>query len=107
MNPIERLRATYEFKPLDRLVRQEFYIWDEAIERWKAEGMPTDVPRAELFGFDPSGSCGIGMLGWCEPEFVPPIEEAVLEDFGIASEERLVGIGERLDKFFTSQRSSF
>jgi uroporphyrinogen decarboxylase len=80
MDPIERLRATYEFKPLDRLVRREFYIWDEAIERWKAEGMPTDVPRAELFGFDGPGSCGIGMLGWCEPEFIPPIEEAVLEE---------------------------
>jgi len=80
MNPIERLWATYEFKPVDRLVRREFYIWDEAIERWKAQGMPADVPQAKLFGFDPPGSCGIGMLGWCEPEFVPPIREAVLQE---------------------------
>ena len=80
MNPIERRWATYEFKPLDRLIRQEFYIWEEAIERWKSEGMPTDVPRAELFGWDPGGSTGVGMLGWCEPAFIPPIEEEVLEE---------------------------
>ena len=86
MNPIERLWATYEFKPLDRLVRREFYIWDEAIQRWQKEGMPllaqavehgaTQQPGefpvealAELFGYDEPGDHPIGMLGWCEPAF--------------------------------------
>jgi len=35
------------------------------------------------------------------------MDEAVLQDFGITSEERLTSIGDKLDKFFTSQRSSF
>jgi uroporphyrinogen decarboxylase len=80
MNAIERLRATYELGPVDRMVRREFYIWPEAIERWKGEGMPADVPQAELFGFDEPARCGIGMLGWCEPAFVPPLTETVLEE---------------------------
>ena len=80
MNAIERLRATYELRPVDRMVRREFYIWQEAIDRWKSEGMPPDVPQAELFGFDEPARRNVGMLGWCEPAFVPPIEEQVLEE---------------------------
>lgn len=80
MDVIERLRATYELRPVDRMVRREFYIWQEAIERWQREGMPADVPRAELFGFDESARRGIGMLGWCEPAFVPAMTEQVVEE---------------------------
>ena len=82
MNGIERLRATYEFGPVDRLVRREFYIWDEAIERWQSEGMPHDAAHAELFGFDEPARASIGHLGWCEPPFVPAIEPTVLETAG-------------------------
>jgi putative nucleotidyltransferase with HDIG domain len=35
------------------------------------------------------------------------MDEAVLQDFGITSEERLTSIGDKLDKFFASQRSGF
>ncbi len=80
MNAVERLRATYDFRPVDHLVRREFYIWQEAIERWKGEGMPPDASQAELFGFDPPASVGVGRLGWCEPAFVPAIPEAVIEE---------------------------
>jgi hypothetical protein len=80
MNAIERLRATYEFRPVDRMVRREFYIWGEAIERWKGEGMPADVPQGELFGFDDWARQHVGMLGWCEPAFVPGMAEQVLEE---------------------------
>ena len=80
MNAVERLRATYEFQPVDRMVRREFYIWTEAIDRWKTEGMDGDVPRAELFGFDKPARSAVNRLGWCEPAFVPAIEEAVLEE---------------------------
>ena len=80
MNAIERLRATYELEPVDRLVRREFYIWAEAIERWTGEGMPTDTPRAELFGFDEPAGSSVGMLGWCEPAFAPEIQEQVLTE---------------------------
>ena len=59
MDAAQRLRATYEFGPVDRLVRREFSIWPEAVERWKGEGMPEGVSEAEVFGFDEPGSAGV------------------------------------------------
>ncbi len=79
MNAIERYRATYEMKPVDRLYRREFSIWDEARARWKGEGMPADVDEAELFGFDEPVTVNVGKLGWCVPAFVPAIEPTVIE----------------------------
>jgi len=53
MTSLERIKATYEFRPVDHLIRREFYIWTEALDRWKAEGMPSGVSQSELFGYDP------------------------------------------------------
>ena len=83
MLPGERMRATYEFRPVDHLHRQEFYIWDEALERWKAEGLPEDWREQNLFNYDPAAVCGTGVgLGWCEPPFLPGFEDKVIEDKG-------------------------
>ena len=83
MNPGERMRATYEFKPVDHLVRREFYIWSEAIERWKTEGLPDDYEEQNLFNFDPPGMVDIGLdLGWCEPPFLPAYEDKIIKDDG-------------------------
>lgn len=83
LNSAERYRATYTFKPVDHLVRREFYIWGEAIERWKNEGLPEDHDQAELFNFDPGGIANVGLnLGWCEPPFIPGYEDKVIEDDG-------------------------
>ena len=72
MNSPERIRATYEFRPVDHLFRKEFYIWNEAIERWKTEGLPPDYQKTNLFNYDPGHSISAGAkLGWCEPPFVP------------------------------------
>jgi uroporphyrinogen decarboxylase len=96
MNSAELLRATYSFAPVDHLYRREFYIWDEALLRWESEGMPPvaridkeaaihqpgEYPLealAELFGFDEPGDYPIGMLGWCEPAFYPPLEARLIE----------------------------
>jgi hypothetical protein len=79
----DRLRATYEFGPVDHLYRAEFYIWPEAIERWKSEGLPEDWEQRNLFDYDPSAVFGTGLhLGWCEPPFVPAFEERILETHG-------------------------
>ena len=105
MNSIQRMRATYNFEPVDRLVRREFYIWGEAIERWKAEGMPDDADQAELFGFDGPADTWLGMLGWCEPEFVPAIETKLLEstsDYEIVRDN-----AGRTVKFFKGRRHGF
>ncbi len=82
MNSAQRLRATYEFQPVDHLYRTEFYIWDEAIERWKGEGMDPDAEHNELFGFDEPGLLQIRCIGWCEPAFFPPIVPEIIESIG-------------------------
>ncbi len=83
MTPGERLRATYEFRPVDHLVRREFYIWNEALERWKKEGLPADYDKTNLFNFDPGGSVGVDLhLGWCEPPYLPAYESKVVKDEG-------------------------
>ncbi len=79
MNNVERLRATYEFRPVDHLFRREFYIWTEALDRWKSEGMAPDADHNQLFGWDPPADVGIGRLGWCEPALVPAFVPEVLE----------------------------
>ncbi len=77
-----RLRDAYARVPGAPLYRREFYIWQEALARWQQEGMPADVPHAELFGFDPPGGHSLGQLGWCEAAFAPVFETRVLEDRG-------------------------
>ena len=78
-----KLRDSYECKPGASLYHREFYIWSEALERWKTEeGMPADVPLERLFGYDPPGSHSLGQVGWCEAAFSPAFETAVLEDRG-------------------------
>jgi len=73
----QKLRDTYARVPGAPLFKREFGYY--SLERWAEEGMPRDVPRAELFDFDPPGSRGLGQLGWCEAGFVPRFEEKVLE----------------------------
>ena len=80
MNSFERLKATYNFQPIDRLFRRDFYIWPEALVKWQDQGMPIQVymdktsedtiepgeyPEElnELFGYDERSDYPIGMLG--------------------------------------------
>ena len=106
MNASERLRATYRFAPVDHLVRREFYIWDEAIERWKREGLPTDYQERNLFTFDPAGMVNVGLnLGWCEPPFLPAYEEKVIRRDGRT--EIIQDFAGRWLKVFTGRRHGF
>ena len=83
MSPGARtLRDAYERKPGAPLYRREFYIWAEAMERWRGEGMPDGVPADTLFQFDPPGKHDLWQLGWCEAAFCPVFENKVLEDRG-------------------------
>jgi uroporphyrinogen decarboxylase len=83
VNSGERMRATYEFRPVDHLFRREFYIWSEAIDRWKAEGLPADYDERNLFNYDPPGVVEVGLdLGWCEPPFFPRYEDKIVRDDG-------------------------
>jgi hypothetical protein len=80
----DRVRATYDFQPHDHMWRTEFYIWGEAIERWKTEGLPEDYNEQNLFNYDPPNAhVGAGVdMGWCEPPFIPVFEERQVEDLG-------------------------
>jgi len=75
-----KLRDTYDRVPGAPLYRKEFGYY--SLERWKEEGMPGDVPLAELFHYDPPGDYAVGGLGWCEAGFEPAFEEKVIEDRG-------------------------
>ncbi len=102
----DRLRATYTFQPVDHLHRSEFYIWDEALERWKAEGLPEDWQARNLFNFDPPGIWSSGVdLGWCEPPFLPYFEDKVLETHG--DYQILQDNAGRLIQVFTGRRHGF
>jgi len=57
MNTRERFHAVMNFKPFDRLPLLEWAgWWDKTIERWRGEGLPTDVTDryaiCEHFGLD-------------------------------------------------------
>jgi len=105
MNSAQRLRATYEFEPVDHLFRRDMYFWEDAIARWQREGMPADADQDALFGFDPPGSVDIGMLGWCEPAFAPPMEEKLIEE---TDEYQIVRDNAgRTVKFFRGRRDGF
>jgi len=73
-------RDAYAITPGAPFIQREFGFY--CLERWAEQGMPQDVPRAELFGYSPGGGMGLGGLGWCEAAFVPAFEEKILEDRG-------------------------
>jgi len=102
----ERMRATYEFKPLDRLYRAEFYIWDEAIQRWKGEGLPEDWAETNLFEFDGPGVFDTNVnLGWCEPPFLPVFEAKIVEASG--DYEIIQDTAGRLMRVYQGRRHGF
>jgi len=78
MTPVQRVRATYELRPVDRLVRTEFSWWRATEDRWRREGLVGD-DLAELFGLDPMPFATVASQGWCNCPFVPPFEEKVIE----------------------------
>jgi len=82
MTSVERYRATYAFERTDRLVRRDFYLWQEALDRWRGEGMPAEARdrQAAFFRYDPSPwAPNLVDCGWCEPPFVPLFQEKVVE----------------------------
>jgi len=103
---VERLERTYRLEPVDHLFRREFYIWQEALDKWQAEeGMPAGADHAELFNFDPSPMVRLVDLGWCEPPFIPAYEDEVVET---TDEYEIVRDNAgRLVKFFKGRRHGF
>jgi hypothetical protein len=78
--PAQRERDTYAITPGAPFMQREFGFY--CMEQWAEQGMPQDVPHAELFGYEPGGSHNVSGLGWCEAAFSPRFEEKILEDRG-------------------------
>lgn len=98
-----KLRDIYAITPGAPLFRREFGFY--SLERWKEQGMPEDVPLAELFSFDPPGDYKLGQLGWCEAPFSPVFENKIIEDRG--DYELVVDHAGRHVLFFKGRRSGF
>ncbi len=98
-----KLRDAYARVPGAALYQKEFGYY--CLERWKEQGMPQDVPLAELFHYDPPGSHSLGQLGSCEAAFEPRFEERVLEDRG--SHEVVQDTAGRTVLYFKGRRSGF
>jgi uroporphyrinogen decarboxylase len=98
-----KLRDAYERVPGAPLYRREFGYY--SLERWRAEGMPTDVPLDGLFNFDPPGQHDLWGLGWCEAAFEPAFEEEVLEDRG--AHEVVRDVSGRHVLYFKGRRDGF
>jgi uroporphyrinogen decarboxylase len=75
-----KLREAYAITPGAPLFRKEFGFY--CLERWKEQGLPQDVPLAELFHYDPPGQHDLWGAGWCEAAFSPLFEDKVVEDRG-------------------------
>jgi uroporphyrinogen decarboxylase len=73
-------RDVYAITPGAPLIQREFGFY--CLERWAEQGMPTDVDRRELFGYNAGGGVSLGGLDWCQAPFLPMFEEKVLEDRG-------------------------
>ncbi len=99
----KKLRDVYERVPGVPLYRKEFGYY--SLERWKNEGMPQDVPLAELFHYDPPGAFDLMGLGWCEAAFEPAFEERVIEDRG--AHEVVQDVSGRYVLYFKGRRSGF
>ena len=98
-----KLRDTYARTPGIPFFKREFGYY--CLERWAEQGMPQDVPLAELFDYDPPGNYHLDQLGWCEAALQPVFETKVLEDRGeYELEQDFAG---RHVLYFKGRRSGF
>lgn len=99
-----KLRTAYERTPGAPLYRREFGYY--CLERWREQGMPADVPMAELFSYDPGGQHGLGQLGWCTAAFVPAFETKIIEVRDDECEVEQDGAGRHV-LYFKGRRNGF
>ncbi len=97
------LRDTYACTPGIPFVKREFGFY--CLDRWQEQGMPQDVPLAELFDYDALGYHRLGQLGWCEAAFAPVFDTVILEDRG--DYELVQDFAGRHVLFFKGRRSGF
>jgi len=83
MAPLARQRRdTYAITPDAPLIREEFWLMATTLAEWRNQGMPADVPPAQLFALAGPTNHSLGGLGWCEAAFVPNFETKQIADRG-------------------------
>jgi len=98
-----KLRDTYAITPGIPFFKREFGYY--SLDAWKEQGMPQNVPFADLFDFDPPGNYSLGQLGWCEAAFIPAFEVKVVEDRGEYEVEQ--DVAGRYVLYFKGRRDGF
>lgn len=98
-----KLRDTYARVPGIPFFKREFGYY--CLDRWREQGLPQDVPLAEIFDYDPPGQHPLGQLGWCEAAFVPAFDTVILEDRG--DYELVQDLAGRGVLYFKGRRSGF
>jgi uroporphyrinogen decarboxylase len=102
-NAIQKLRSFYARETNAPFVQSEFGFY--SLEAWKDQGMPQDVSKEELFGFDAPARYDLKGLGWCEAAFEPLFESKVISDRG--EHEIVQDFAGRHVLYFKNRRSGF
>jgi len=103
MTERERFHATMHYRPRDRSPICDFGFWDETLDAWRDQGLPSSVTKPttdEHFGMDPFSRCVLSaessaLVAPPDPTrslydgvsvgLVPPFETVVIEERGDAT----------------------
>ncbi len=77
-----RLREVYALRPGAPLLRDEFWLMEPTLEKWREQGLPAGVDLRQHFRLDPIAKHSLGQLGWCEAAFCPQFPPEIIEDRG-------------------------
>jgi hypothetical protein len=100
---VRRMWDAHSIVPGASFYQTEFGFY--SLDAWKEQGMPEDVPQAELFGYDAPAVHSLGQLGWCEAGFSPDFEVKLIEARGEHEVEQ-DHAGRRV-LYFKGRRSGF
>jgi hypothetical protein len=73
---VRKWRDTFDITPGLGFVQKEFGYF--CLEQWAQQGMPQDIDKEILFGFEPQGEYRIRGIGWTEPNYFPKFEEKII-----------------------------
>jgi len=81
MTTLTKLRRFYDLTPDTPLIMKEFGYF--TLDRWISEGhIKNEAELREICGIEGMPAANIGGLGWCEAEFFPAFDEAIIENRG-------------------------
>ena len=86
INQKERLTRTLSFGTVDRVPFFEIALWEQTVERWKAEGLPAHSANADLL----SGNTYFGLEGYDTVLFNMTFPEPCPEEEVVSEDERYV-----------------